>query len=128
MASYIGIDLGTTYSVIAYYDDIGRPKIIHNSDGENITASCIAFDGSEVSYTGEEARKMLGIEDNVVARFKRDMGTSEKYTVDGKEFTPTECSVFILKKLLQDAKNEIGDVGEAVVTIPANFTNEAINN
>ena len=49
MASYIGIDLGTTYSVIAYYDDIGRPKNIHNSDGENITASCIAFDGSEVS-------------------------------------------------------------------------------
>ena len=125
MASYIGIDLGTTYSVIAYYDDIGRPKIIHNSDGENITASCIAFDGSEVSHTGEEARKMLGIEDNVAARFKRDMGKKTKYTYNGKKHTPTSLSAEILKRLYFDAKDQIGEINEAVITVPANFPNEA---
>ena len=125
MASFIGIDLGTTYSAIAYIDDTGRPKIIHNSDGENITASCIAFDGSEVSHTGEEARKMLGTEDNVAARFKRDMGKKTKYTYNGKKHTPTNLSAEILKRLYFDAKNQIGEINEAVITVPANFPNEA---
>ena len=124
MASFIGIDLGTTYSLVSYLDDTGRPQIIRNSEGQNLTPSCIEINGDEVTV-GEIARKGLGWNDNVLARFKRDMGTSETYKVDGKEFTPTECSVFILKKLLQDAKDAIGEIGEAVVTIPANFTNEA---
>jgi len=124
MASFIGIDLGTTYSLVSYLDDTGRPQIIRNSEGQNLTPSCIEINGDEITV-GEIARKGLGWNDNVLARFKRDMGTSEKYKVDGKKFTPTECSVFVLKKLLADAKEAIGDVGEAVVTIPANFTNEA---
>lgn len=124
MGAYIGIDLGTTYSMVSYLDDTGRPKIIRNAEGQSLTPSCIEINGDEITV-GEIARKGLGWNDKVLARFKRDMGTSEKYKVDGKEFTPTECSVFVLKKLLQDAKAQIGDVGEAVVTIPANFTNEA---
>jgi molecular chaperone DnaK len=125
MASFIGIDLGTTYSVISYFDETGRPKIIHNSDGENVTASCIAFKGSEVEHTGEEARKMLGIEDNVVARFKRDMGEKTKYTINGKKYTPTQLSAEILKRLYFDAKEKIGEIEEAVITVPANFPNKA---
>ena len=124
MASFIGIDLGTTYSSVSYLDETGRPQIILNSDGQNLTPSCIEINDNEVTV-GEIARKGLGWDDKVLARFKRDIGTSESYKVGDKEFTPTECSVFILKKLLQDAKDAIGDVGEAVVTIPANFTNEA---
>ena len=124
MASFIGIDLGTTYSSVSYLDETGRPQIILNSDGQNLTPSCIEINDNEITV-GEIARKGLGWDDKVLARFKRDIGTSEKYKVGDKEFTPTECSVFILKKLLQDAKDAIGDVGEAVVTIPANFTNEA---
>jgi molecular chaperone DnaK len=124
MASFIGIDLGTTYSLVSYLDDTGRPQIIRNAEGQNLTPSCIEINGDEVTV-GEIARKGLGWNDKVLARFKRDMGTSEKYKVGDKEFTPTECSVFILKKLLADAKAAIGEVGEAVVTIPANFTNEA---
>ena len=95
----IGIDLGTTYSMVSYLDDTGRPKIIRNAEGQSLTPSCIEINGDEVTV-GEIARKGLGWNDKVLARFKRDMGTSEKYTVDGKEFTPTECSVFVLKKLL----------------------------
>ena len=124
MASYIGIDLGTTYSMVSYLDDTGRPQIIRNAEGQSLTPSCIEINGDEVTV-GEIARKGLGWNDKVIARFKRDMGTSEKYKVGDKEFTPTECSVFVLKKLLADAKAAIGEVGEAVVTIPANFTNEA---
>jgi len=124
MASFIGIDLGTTYSSVSYLDETGRPQIIRNSEGHNLTPSCIEIIGNEVTV-GEIARRGYDWDKNVLARFKRDIGTSETYSVDGKEFTPTECSVFVLKKLLQDAKDAIGDVGEAVVTIPANFTNEA---
>ena len=102
MASFIGIDLGTTYSLVSYLDDTGRPQIIRNAEGQNLTPSCIEINGDEVTV-GEIARKGLGWNDKVLARFKRDMGTSEKYKVGDKEFTPTECSVFILKKLLADA-------------------------
>ena len=121
---FIGIDLGTTYSAISYIDDNGRPKIIANSEGQNITPSCIQFEGDTVTV-GEEARKSLGFSKNVLARFKRDMGTLVKYTVDGKDYTPTDCSALVLKKLIQNAKREIGEIGETVVTVPANFGNEA---
>jgi molecular chaperone DnaK len=124
MAAFIGIDLGTTYSMVSYLDDTGRPKIIRNSDGQNLTPSCIEFIDNE-AQVGETARKGLGWNKNVVARFKRDMGTETKYKVGDKEYTPTDCSALILKKLLQDAQEAIGEIGEAVVTIPANFTNEA---
>ena len=58
MAAFIGIDLGTTYSAISYIDDNGRPKIIANSEGQNITPSCIQFEGDTVTV-GEEARRAL---------------------------------------------------------------------
>jgi len=126
MASFIGIDLGTTYSAVSYIDDTGRSKIVHNSEGQNITPSCIAFDGNTIDV-GERARKQLG-DDNVAARFKRDMdSTTTTYNIEGNEYTPTDCSAIVLKKLLQDAKEAIGEIGEAVVTIPANFANEARN-
>ena len=124
MAAFIGIDLGTTYSSISYIDDNGRPKIIANSEGQNITPSCIQFEGDTVTV-GEQARRALGLSDNVLARFKRDMGKDTKYNIDGKNYTPTDCSALVLKKLFQDAQKEIGGISEAVVTIPANFSDEA---
>ena len=124
MAAFIGIDLGTTYSAISYIDDNGRPKIIANSEGQNITPSCIQFEG-DTATVGEEARKALGLSKNVLARFKRDMGKDKKYSINGKEYTPTDCSALVLKKLFQDAQKEIGGISETVVTIPANFTDEA---
>ena len=124
MAAFIGIDLGTTYSSISYIDDNGRPQIIRNSEGQNITPSCILFKDDKAGIVGEVARQELG-RPNVLSRFKRDMGTPVKYNVNGKDYTPTDCSALVLKKLVQDAKKEIGEIGETVVTIPANFANEA---
>jgi len=120
MASFIGIDLGTTYSLVSYLDETGRPQIIRNDEGHSLIPSCIEINDNEI-LVGEEARKGFGWNPKVLARFKRDMGDSVTYKVGEKEFTPTQCSTFILTKLLKMAKNTIDKVGEAVVTIPAHF-------
>jgi len=124
MAAFIGIDLGTTYSAVSYIDETGRSTIVHNSDGINITPSCIDFSEGKAEV-GEWARKQLGLSDTIAARFKRDMGTSKTYDILDENYSPTDCSAILLKKILQDTKDQIGEVGEAVVTIPANFANEA---
>jgi molecular chaperone DnaK len=126
MAAFIGIDLGTTYSAVSYIDDTGRSKIVHNSEGSNVTPSCIDFSDGKV-VVGEEARRALGISNAIAARFKRDLDTPKTYNIEGSEYSPTDCSAIVLKKMLQDAEKEIGEIGEAVVTIPANFSNEARN-
>lgn len=125
MAAFIGIDLGTTFSAVATIDETGRPVIVHNDDGENITPSCVAIDSGE-TLIGEDARRHWGSDpENAAARFKRRMGSSEKDGVSKLELTPTELSSLVLKKLKKMTEEAIGPVGEAVVTIPANFSNEA---
>jgi molecular chaperone DnaK len=125
MASYVGIDLGTTFSAVAMLDETGRPMIVHNSDGENITPSCVLIEGQRVEV-GELARKEWGINpNNVASRFKRDMGTDVQYRINNQSFTPSSLSSLVLKKLKQDTEAVIGPIAEAVVTIPANFSNEA---
>jgi molecular chaperone DnaK len=126
MTSFIGIDLGTTYSAVATIDDTGRPAIIHNDSGDNITPSCVVEESPGVMLVGEFARRQWGnAPETAASRFKRDMGTSITHSINDQEFSPTQLSTFVLKKLLQDTKNSIGGVGEAVVTIPANFAHEA---
>jgi molecular chaperone DnaK len=126
MTSFIGIDLGTTYSAVATIDDTGRPVIVHNDQGENITPSCVVEETPGVMEVGEFARRQWGsAPETAAARFKRDMGTSIVHSINGGEFTPTQLSTFVLKKLFQDTKRSLGNVGEAVVTIPANFAHEA---
>lgn len=124
MGAYVGIDLGTTFSAVAYVDETGRPAIVHNSDGSNITPSCVGYynDGVQV---GEYARRGWGIDEEVAARFKREMGTSKTYPINGRDYTPTELSAEVLKKLKSDTESQIGNITEAVVTIPANFSHEA---
>jgi molecular chaperone DnaK len=125
MGAFIGIDLGTTYSAVATIDETGRPSIVANRDGQNITPSCVA-ESDGVIEVGEYARRTWGhAPAKAAARFKRDMGTSIKYLINGKEFSPTELSGFVLKKLLKDSEKVLGAIGEAVVTIPANFAHEA---
>lgn len=123
--SFIGIDLGTTFSAVASIDETGRPVIIHNCEGQNITPSCVAIcDG--IAVVGDYAKKTWGSgPDKAAARFKRDMGTAATHTIEATEFTPTELSALVLKKLVKDAEETLGAIGEAVVTIPANFSNEA---
>ena len=75
MGSYIGIDLGTTFSAVATIDETGRPKLIYNND-KNITASCVELIGGTELNVGDEAEARLGLKGfNVGARFKRDMGS-----------------------------------------------------
>lgn len=126
MSAFIGIDLGTTFSAVATVDKTGRPVIVHNSEGENITPSCVTEVDDGVLEVGEYARRTFGNSpERAAGRFKRDMGTSKVYSICSNKLTPTELSAFVLKKIVNDARKQIGEIGEAVVTIPANFSNEA---
>lgn len=126
MTAFIGIDLGTTFSAVSTIDETGRPSIIHNRDGINITPSCVTESSGGVMEVGEYARRQWSNSpETAAARFKRDMGTSVTHKINGKEFTPTQLSAFVLKKLISDAELAIGPIGDTVVTIPANFAHEA---
>lgn len=126
MAAVIGIDLGTSFSAVAVIDKTGRPQIVPNKDSNNLTPSCVVDVGNDVMVVGEFARKQWGnAPDTAAARFKRDMGTSVKYLINDKQFSPTQLSTLVLKKLYADAVLRLGPIAEAVVTIPANFAHEA---
>ena len=125
MSNLVGIDLGTTYSAIARLDDTGRPEIIVNKEGENITPSIVLLESKTDVIVGTIAKSNYGVEPNIFGRFKREMGTNKEYKAHGKSFNPTSLSSFVLNKLKEDAEAIIGDINEAVVTIPANFANEA---
>lgn len=127
MAKIIGIDLGTTYSAVAYINDSGNPEVIRNKEGENIIPSCVKKGDSNSFDVGSEAKRDWGIDPskNVALKFKRHMGTNKTQAVGNRELTPTELSAIVLKKMLSIAESQEGKVGEAVVTIPANFSNDA---
>ncbi len=126
MGKIVGIDLGTTNSAIASLDEIGKPKIIANQDGGNITPSVIFFDGDNV-VVGEEAKKATQYSPENCVRFvKREMQKDDaKIEAAGKTFSPEECSALILKKIIKDFESLEGKIQEAVVTVPANFNNTA---
>ena len=124
--TFIGIDLGTTFSAVATVDDTGRPSIVHDKDGSNVTPSCVTETDEGVMEVGEFARRQWGnAPESAAARFKRDMGTSVTHAIGARRFTPTDLSTFVLKKLVASAEAAVGPISEAVVTIPANFANEA---
>jgi molecular chaperone DnaK len=126
MSAIIGIDLGTTFSAVAVIDKTGRPQIVPNSDSKNLTPSCVTQKAHDRLEVGEFARRQWGnAPETAAARFKRDMGTSATFQINGKPFTPTQLSTVVLKKLYADATSRVGPIAEAVVTIPANFAHEA---
>lgn len=126
MGLIVGIDLGTTFSAVAQLDDVGRPSIIHNTDGSNTTPSVVLFDGPDEVTVGEEARKQLHENPNSIGRFKRDMGTDHTFQSQFGEHTPLELSKYVLAKLKADVEAAKGNViDEAVITVPANFGSRA---
>ena len=125
MGVFIGIDLGTTFSAVAQVDDTGRPAIVANKEGENITPSVVEVRGEGQIEVGSEPRKNLFLSSNCAGRFKRNMGTSKTYEFFGQSYTPTDLSAFVLKKLVQDTQSVVGSIDGVVVSIPANFSNEA---
>ncbi|MFH1652617.1 MAG: molecular chaperone DnaK [Pseudomonadota bacterium] len=122
----IGIDLGTTYSVMAYIKD-GVPTIIPNAEGESLTPSIVGFDKEGHLFVGNLAKSRAVFEpENTVASIKRKMGTSYTCTLHGRKYTPTTISSFVLGKLKKDAEMYLGEkIREAVVTVPAYFSDIA---
>ena len=119
-----GIDLGTTYSCIAYVDEYGRPSIVPNVDSDRTTPSVVLFSGDE-RIVGKEAKQTSKLEpDNVVDMVKRFMGKSSEFAFiyNEKNYTPEEISSYIIKKLVQDAEQNYGKkITDVVVTCPAYF-------
>ena len=118
----IGIDLGTTNSLAAYFTEEG-PKIIPNRLGNHLTPSIVSIDEEEQVYVGETARERMALyPDSAADVFKRSMGSGRKYRLGKKEFTAEELSSFILRSLKEDAESFLGEeVTEAVISVPAYF-------
>ncbi len=128
MAKAVGIDLGTTNSVVAYAESEDKVIVIPNAEGSRITPSVVAFKDDQV-IVGEQAKRQAILNpERTVVSIKRKMGTDYKVKIDGKEFTPEQISAFILQKLKRDAEAYLGEpVTEAVITVPAYF-NDAQRN
>ena len=123
MGKVIGIDLGTTNSCVAVYEG-GEPIVIPNPEGARTTPSVVAFSKNGERMVGQVAkRQAVTNPDRTVSSIKREMGTSYKVEIDGKQYTPQEISAMILQKLKADAEAYLGSkVTEAVITVPAYFT------
>jgi molecular chaperone DnaK len=124
MTRVIGIDLGTTMSAMAYVDEVGRPVIIPNAEGEKLTPSCIMIRGDERPIGRRAKNAAIALPKNVFQFVKRQMSDPKCVFTDdsGKQHRPEELSALILKKLKQDAEKHLGDtVTQAVITVPAYF-------
>jgi molecular chaperone DnaK len=124
MGAAVGIDLGTTYSVVAHVGPDGRPYVLKNGYGSPITPSVVYF-GLDDTIVGEEAKSRQTIEpDNVAAFFKREMGDRTfSLTFNGCTFTPVDLSALVLANLKESAERALGEpVTDAVITVPAYFT------
>jgi molecular chaperone DnaK (HSP70) len=118
-----GIDLGTTYSSIAYVDDFGKPVVVPNAENQNTTPSVVFFDGGNI-VVGEVAKESSKLYPNEVVSFvKRSMGEPDfLFDYDGHSYRAEEVSAYILRKLGQDAETNLGEkVTDVVITCPAYF-------
>ena len=122
MSKIIGIDLGTTNSCVAVIEG-GEPVVIANAEGARTTPSVVGFTKTGERLVGQVAkRQAITNPDRTISSIKRKMGTNEKVTIDGKDYTPQEISAMILAKLKADAEAYLGEpVTEAVITVPAYF-------
>lgn len=120
----IGIDLGTTFSAAAYLDPDGNPQLVSNSRGTRLTPSVVMEEDDGTVVVGEDAREsMVLMGDAVVSTVKDYMGTDRKFVLpSGTAYTPEQVSALILKKIVKDAEEFLGEeIRQAVVTVPAYF-------
>ena len=122
MAKTIGIDLGTTNSVVAVMEG-GKPTVIANAEGSRTTPSIVGFAKNGERLVGQLAKRQAILNpDNTIISIKRHMGEDYKKNIDGKDYTPQEISAMILRKLADDASAYLGEkVTSAVITVPAYF-------
>lgn len=118
----VGIDLGTTNSLVAYYTPDG-PRIIPNRLGKHLTPSVVSVDDKGNVYVGETALERMSLyPDTVASAFKRSMGSDREYQLSGKKYRPEELSSLVLRALKEDAEAYLGEkVTEAVISVPAYF-------
>lgn len=122
MSKVIGIDLGTTNSVVSVLEG-GEPTVITNPEGSRITPSVVGFTKDGQRLVGQLAkRQAVSNPDRTISSIKRHMGESYKVSIDGKDYTPPEISAMVLQKLKADAEAYLGEtVTQAVITVPAYF-------
>ena len=122
MSKIIGIDLGTTNSCVAVMEG-GQPVVIANAEGSRTTPSVVAFTKDGERLIGQVAkRQAVTNPDRTVISIKREMGTSYKVSIDGKQYTPQDISAMILSKMKETAESYLGEkVTQAVITVPAYF-------
>jgi molecular chaperone DnaK len=122
MPRTVGIDLGTTNSVVAVLEG-GEPRVIPNAEGSHLTPSVVGFTKSGERLVGAAAKRQAILNpERTIASIKRHMGTNHRVTIDGKNYSPEEISAMILQKLKADAEAFLGDkVDKAVITVPAYF-------
>ncbi|MDO8684244.1 MAG: molecular chaperone DnaK [Armatimonadota bacterium] len=122
MAKTVGIDLGTTNSVVAVME-AGEPVVIPNAEGSRLTPSVVGFTKTDERLVGIAAKRQAILNpERTISSIKREMGTDHRVKIDNKEYTPEEISAMILQKLKTDAEAYLGDqVTGAVVTVPAYF-------
>ena len=132
MSYVFGIDLGTTYSCIAYIDEYGKPVVLKNSDGDHTTPSVVMFESTDNIVVGTEAKRSIEMEpDKTVQFIKRKIGKeNDKVTLNGTTYSAPEVSAYILKKLTSDANEELiqsgvikpgEEIKDVVITCPAYF-------
>lgn len=128
MSKIIGIDLGTTNSLAAVWQD-GESRLIPNAFGEYLTPSVVSFGEDGTVYVGKTAKERLASHpDETASVFKRFMGTSRQYKLGEKSYRPEELSAFVLRKLKEDAERYLGEpVEEAIISVPAYFNDMARN-
>ncbi len=120
----VGIDLGTTNSVIAWVKPDGSSEVVPNAEGSRVTPSVVGFSKTGEIIVGEPAKRQSILNsERTIASIKRDMGSDYKKKIDDKEYTPQEISAFVLKKMKADAEAYLGGkIKKAVITCPAYFT------
>jgi molecular chaperone DnaK len=119
----VGIDLGTTYSAVAYLDDAKKPIVVPNAEGGNFTPSAVYFETSDNIVVGEQAKNVSEVDPHLVVQFvKNFMGKKHTWNIHGRDHRPEIISAMILRKLKADAGQNLGQpITGAVITVPAIF-------
>ena len=123
MANIVGIDLGTSTTMVARFNDSGLAESTGNCDGEQLTPSVVQIESDGVVTCGKEAKKFVGMgHDNVFAEFKREMGGQQSWQINGRTITPEDLSGYLLKQVMNDYVQQFGPADTLVISWPANFT------
>ncbi len=128
MAAIVGIDLGTTTTVAARFNEAGMPEVVTNWKGQAFIHSAFWFskdNAYEPADIGDIARGLVGVEEGAFSQYKRDMGTDVRYEAHGRQYTPQKLTEIMLARQLGHLKQEYHGVGSLAITVPANFLDKA---